>query len=212
VLVAVANLKGGCGKSNIAVNLACALFGKRTSVVFVDADAQGTGTFHASKGLLPVMCESLPLEADAGVAAWVRRILALKGDFVVIDAPPHVGAVTQAIIGVVDLVLVPVTPSAADLVATGRAIELIRKARKLRSDGGPKCLMLPSRVDSRTVAGRELAGALETFGEPVGPTIHQRAVFVDAMSSGQWVGDFAPGSDAHNDIIALSEAVKKGRI
>jgi IS30 family transposase len=53
---------------------------------------------------------------------------------------------------------------------------------------------------------------LEGFGEPVGPTIHQRASFVDALSSGQWIGDYASGSDAGNDIAALADAVRKVRI
>ncbi len=40
-IIAVANLKGGVGKSTIAVNLACEL-AIRQSVVVVDADSQAT--------------------------------------------------------------------------------------------------------------------------------------------------------------------------
>ncbi|HEY5868974.1 MAG TPA: ParA family protein [Candidatus Tectomicrobia bacterium] len=43
--IAVANLKGGCGKSTIAVNLACAMVRPRHAVVLVDADTQGTATY-----------------------------------------------------------------------------------------------------------------------------------------------------------------------
>ena len=210
MVISVANLKGGCGKSNIAVNLACALSMKR-SVVLVDADEQGTASFHASQGLLPVRCESWPLDREAAVTPWLHRILAIKAEYVVIDAPPHVGVVTQAITGIADLVIVPVTPSAADLMATGRALELVREARKLRSDKGPRCLLIPSRVDTRTISGRELAEALKGMGEPVGPAVHQRAAFVDALSSGQWIGEYAPGSDAHRDITALADTVKRTR-
>ena len=47
-LIAVGNLKGGTGKSTIAVNLACALADGGGSVVLVDADAQGTAVdWHA---------------------------------------------------------------------------------------------------------------------------------------------------------------------
>lgn len=208
MIIAAINLKGGCGKSTIAVNLACGLVGKR-SAVLVDADSQGTATFYASKGLLPITCESWPVETESRIEGWVKRVISLQGDYVVIDAPPHVGAVTQAIVGIADLVIVPIAPSAADLMATGRALELIRAARSMRKDKGPRCLLVPSKVDTRTVSGRELVGALEGIAEAVGPVIHQRAAFVDALSAGRWVGDYAPGSAAASDIEALVSAVRK---
>ena len=210
MIIAVANLKGGCGKSTIAVNLACELSTRRnTRVTLVDADVQGTASYYASFGLLPVQCEHAPVEDARTIEKWIQRVLAISSDFTVLDAPPHVGAVTKAIVGISDLVIVPCTPSAADLVATVPAIELIRTARTMRTDGGPKCLLVPSRVDSRTTAGRELDGALKKFREPVGATIHQRAAFVDAFSAGMWIGQFQPTGEAHADITRLANDVKR---
>jgi len=71
--------------------------------------------------------------------------------------------------------------------------------------------MIPSRVDSRTRAGQEIATALKRFGEPVGPVVHQRTAFVDAFSAGQWIGDYAPTSTAHDDISSLATAVRKAK-
>jgi chromosome partitioning protein len=211
MLIAVANLKGGTGKSTVAVNLACALAdGKR--VVLVDCDAQGTATHYVSGGRLPIQSDHLPLEDPKDVGQWLRRILAIKADYVVLDAPPHVGTVTKAIIGISDLVIVPCSASTADLLATVPAMELIKAARSARSDGGPMCLLLPSRVDARTTAGREIEKALQKFGEPVGPVIHQRTAFVDAFTAGLWVGGYAPGSAAHADIRALATSVKKVKL
>jgi chromosome partitioning protein len=207
-VIAVGNLKGGVGKSTIAVNLACELASKRAKVALVDADAQGTTAHYAGFGLLPVDSEHYPVE-DSKVDRWIRHVLAKQTDYLVIDAPPHVGAVTQAIIGISDLALVPCTPSSADLVATLPTIELIRKVRSARADKGPKCLLIPSRVDRRTIAGREIDKALESFEEPVGPAIHQRTAFIDAFSAGRWIGDYAPDSDAHADIQALAKRVKQ---
>ncbi|MGH6916933.1 MAG: ParA family protein, partial [Geminicoccaceae bacterium] len=60
-LIAVGNLKGGTGKSTIAVNLACALRAADRTVALVDADPQGTATDWHAGGGLPVLVETLPL-------------------------------------------------------------------------------------------------------------------------------------------------------
>ncbi len=52
-VLTVANLKGGCGKSTIAVNLAGELTRKAMSIVVVDADGHGTATSWADAGKLP---------------------------------------------------------------------------------------------------------------------------------------------------------------
>jgi chromosome partitioning protein len=208
-LIALANLKGGCGKSTIAVNLACELARPRTAVVLVDADAQGTATYWLSHGALPIRGEAMPLDDARDAQRWVTRVLGIAAEYVLLDTPPHVGAATEAVVGVADLVLVPVTASAADLAATVSALRLIAKARQVRGDRGPRCLMIPSKIDRRTAGGREIEAALNPFGEPIGPPIHQRVAFVEALSAGQWVGTYAPQSPAHHEIITLARVVKR---
>ena len=61
-IIAVANIKGGTGKSTIAVNLAAELAGPRRTVAVVDADAQGTATAWLAQGDFLVRSESLPLD------------------------------------------------------------------------------------------------------------------------------------------------------
>ena len=97
-IIAVVNLKGGVGKSTIAVNLACELAG-RQSVVVVDADSQATATDWARRGDLPARVEALPLDAESRVGPWVERLLTLQADHVVIDCPPHIGPATLAATG-----------------------------------------------------------------------------------------------------------------
>ncbi len=207
-IIAVVNLKGGVGKSTIAVNLACELAG-RQSVVVVDADSQATATEWARRGDLPARVETLPLDAESRVGPWVERVLTLQADHVVIDCPPHIGPATLAATGIADMVLIPVTPSGADLVATDSALALVHDAQVARKDGGPLCLLVPSKVDRRTAVGQELAAALERFGEPVGPAIGQRAALVDAFAVGAWIGQYAPRSDARGHFRDLATAVKR---
>jgi chromosome partitioning protein len=209
LVIAVLNLKGGCGKSTIAVNVACELADGTDSVLLVDNDAQRTASSWLSHGRLPVRGEFMPLENEADGERLVRAVAASDERYIVLDAPAHVEAAAQAAGKIADLILVPVTASGVDLLATETIVDLIRKARVLRRSQTPKCLIVPSKIDRRTDAGRRLDEQLHRFGENIGPAIHQRMAFVDAFGAGQWIGDFAPQSPAHYDITALAMAVKR---
>lgn len=209
VIIAVLNLKGGCGKSTIAVNLACELAGSSDPVLLIDNDSQGTASHWLSHGRLPVQGQFMPLENDQDGERLVRAVAARNERYVVLDAPAHVGAAAQAAGKIADLVLVPVTASGVDLVATQAVVDLVRQARALRRGGAPKCLVVPSKIDRRTDAGRKIDEKLRQFGETIGPAIHQRTAFIEAFGAGQWIGDFAPQSPAHYDIGALAMAVKR---
>ena len=206
--IAVANLKGGAGKSTIAVNLAGELVGKKHTVVLVDADAQGTATYWATAGRLPFPVEAMPFETARDVKRWAPKVLEIDADYVVIDCPPHVGGATEAAVGIADLVLIPVTASGADLAATLKALNLVHELRNARDDGGPACIMVPSKIDTRTALGREIGEVLEQLGERVGPAVHQRVAFVESFGQGVWIGDYEPGGPAYEDIEALGAAVK----
>ncbi len=207
-IIAVANLKGGTGKTTVAVNLAAALAGK-TRVSVVDADAQGSATAYARPGNLPITVLSLPLDDERGAARRIDRVLGIDSDIVVIDCPPHVGTTTESAVAIADLVLIPVFPSAADLIATMVALELVQRATEARRDGGPQFMLVPSRVDRRTSAGREIERALKNLGGRVSPSIGQRAAFVDAFGAGEWIGDYAPLSRAAFETRALAKAVRR---
>jgi chromosome partitioning protein len=205
--IAVANLKGGVGKTTLAVNLACELASGGDSVALIDADAQGSATAWAERAELPVQSEAMPLDDPRDAARWIERVRRIRTDWVVIDAPPHIGATTQAAVGWADLVLVPVGASGLDLVATRGALALIGEARERRKVG-PKAMLIPSKLDSRTAAAREIEAALKQLGESIGPSIHQRISFADAFTAGQWIGAYAPDSDAHNEIRAIARKAK----
>ncbi len=216
-VISVSNLKGGAGKSTIAVNLACAihdLTGERCTLV--DADRQGTSDFWAASGKLPVrvlkkvLQEAKPEERYPGML-WMVQIkeLADKGGVVVIDLPPGLAYSLAAVTTVSDLLLVPVNPSGVDFHSTACFIELIHKSRRLRGGDKPRCVIVPNRIDGRTTIARELF-RYEGFGETVSPPIHMRTAFTKAFDTGQWVGNFAPGSAAHREIDTLAELVASG--
>lgn len=134
----------------------------------------------------------------------------LKGeaDLTVVDLPPNLGDITAAALTVADLMLIPVTllgwisgpPNGGAASPAGQRGPEGRQA---------PCLLVPSRVDRRTAAGREIEAVLSDFGEPVAPAVVQRSAHVDASSAGEWIGDYAPRSAGHTEIEALAAVAKR---
>ena len=123
-IVAVGNLKGGVGKSTLAVNLACQIADGGKRVTLVDADAQGTASEWAAAGGLPITVQARGIDAEAQAPAWMTLVMGLDADLVMIDLPPHIGTATTAALMLADLFIVPTTPSLVDIRATqqiGRA-------------------------------------------------------------------------------------------
>ena len=215
--VAVVSMKGGVGKTTVSVNLACALANENTHVALVDADVQATATEWIAMGLLPITGHAIPLESLRSVRRWfeseerirrlVNRMLTVDADLEVIDLPPHLSGSAVASLAVCDLVIIPCGASAADISATSKTLELVERAREIRS-GHPPVLILPARIDWRTGAGRAIEGALAQFGEPVGPGIAQRVAFADSLGIGEWIGQYAPGSPGHQEIESLADIVR----
>ena len=128
-IIAIGGLKGGTGKSTLSVNLACQLAGAMR-VQLIDVDRQASAHEWIAGGMLPVTGIALPLDDQRGAAAWIRRVSAIDMDVVVIDLPPQIGAATAAALIVADLFLVPVAPSALDLRAASKALDLLQEARR----------------------------------------------------------------------------------
>jgi chromosome partitioning protein len=209
-IIAVGNLKGGTGKSTIAVNLACRLAEKMRSAVLIDADPQGTAAAWLRggppRGLSLV---SLPLARATGDAVWSGQISGMRGcyDRIVIDLPPEAGECFEAALGIADLVIVPLTLSEVDLHATAQAIVVLHRMRAARG-GRPSCLLVPSKVDRRTSLGRQASTSLAKLGWAVGPALGQRTAHSDAFKAAKWIGAHAPGSAAEMEVRALVERVE----
>jgi chromosome partitioning protein len=210
-LIAVGNLKGGTGKSTIAVNVACALVQDGRDVVLIDADGQGTATDWHAGHRLPVRVESWPLGGERDAQKWVARVLALKPcvDRIIVDLPPQIGSGIASALLIADLFVVPVTPSGVDLRATAKALDLLRRARAVRGAEKPACMLVPSRVDRRTVIGQRIHATLERFGLKVGPALRQRSAHIEAFDAGAWIGAHAPGSPAHREIRVLKDRIEE---
>ena len=180
-VIAVVQRKGGVGKTTIAISLAGDLSRRGLAVQVIDADPQRSAAEWAAPGRLPFVVSELPLKVG-GAAHWADMIRSLPDGTTVIDTPPHEYAVGAAA-AVADVMLLPCTPSGLDLSATEQAIAAIAFARGKRSAQVP-ALLVPNRVDARTLEGQQIVEALDDLGETVCRPIAARLGYVRAFSAG----------------------------
>ncbi len=206
------NLKGGTGKTTIAVNLACALGKQGYGVVLLDVDPQGTACDWARRGDLPLHAEATPPSGLPGRARWLQRALELRdaADVVLLDMPPSSAPTLAAALMVTDLLLIPITPSAVDVPPSAEVLRLVREAREARhGDGRPAALLVPNRVDPSVRHDDATRSAFAGLRERWAPTINQHPEHGGAFAAGVWIGDHAPGSDAAKEMLALAAVVER---
>lgn len=156
----VCNQKGGCGKSNVSVNLAAALAKEGKRVLVVDADPQGSGT--VSLGF------ENPDDMDYTLAEIMKEFIDSIRDryeTVLIDCMPSLGIMTINALVAADSVIIPTSTAYLPVKGLQQLLSTISKVRKqlnkdLRIEG-----ILLTMVDLRTVYARDMMNAvLKTYG------------------------------------------------
>jgi chromosome partitioning protein len=205
IILALSSLKGGVGKSTLAINLAACFHRAGHRALIVDADPQGTCSAWASRAA-DLAHDGPPVVAMAGSA--LRRDLAKVAasyDIVVIDSPPRMGMEARSAMLAADLVIVPVTPGAADVWAARETVAVLDDARGLRPE--LRAAVVLNRAD-RTTLSRMASKAIEGLGVPtLDATVGQRVAIGEATLAGQGVVDYAPSSDGAREMRRLAKVV-----
>jgi chromosome partitioning protein len=188
--IVVAQRKGGVGKTTIAVNLAAGLCERGRQVMLIDADPLRSACQWAEPGGLDFPVQQLTFAANQPVAKWVAAVRRVVSDYVVIDTSPSDEALASSI-ALADVAVIPCLPSGLDLEATSRTLDIVNAVRRRRTDE-LHVILVPNRVDRRTLEGKQLAEEMEQFGETVARPIGSRFVFVRAFSAGASVKDVDP--------------------
>ncbi|MBP7241495.1 ParA family protein [Amaricoccus sp.] len=185
--VLVANRKGGCGKTLVAITVASALAAGGGAVALADADPQKSSlrwlkhrppTAPAIRGL------DWSHAGDVGDAP--KRI-----DWLVIDAPGALGGNrAEALIAETDAVVTPVLPSSFDADSTRRFLKEIEEVKRVRK-GKVSVHLIANRVKPRLHATERLQAFFASLGQEPVAWISERAVYADLAEEGLAIFDRA---------------------
>ena len=200
MLTLYANFKGGTGKSTVVFNMAVWRLEQGHDVTVCDLDPQRTVTdvaaIRAEDGIEPALkvVHKLPTRA--------------KGEWLIDVGLSDMDAL-RAAIKICDRIVIPVTPSQADIWATQQFLDIITKARpkgKL-----PTILAFINRADPhpRSRENAETMEALESLDaiKPLQAKMVQRLAFRRSFSEGLAVFELEPNGKAAAELDTLAEAI-----
>jgi chromosome partitioning protein len=201
-VIAVAQQKGGAGKTMLTAQLAVA-WAETARVAVLDIDPQGSLT--AWGRLREHAAKALPGITISTVSGWrlsgeLERLKAAH-DIVLIDTPPVIDSDARRAIRAADLVLIPLNPSPPDLWAAEGTLKLAAQEKRqlvLVFNRAPAASKLRRRMEAE-IAARKL--------DLLSVALANRAGYANAFADGLGVTEAAPSAPAALEIRAVATAL-----
>ncbi len=191
--IAFAAMKGGVGKTTLAVHLAVSALRAGERVAIIDTDPQASAAAWArirggsSPDVVPVPAQRL-----------TEALAAAEEDYsvVIVDSAPRASAEAATICAAVDLVLVPTRPSAVDLETLEQSVRIVQAA-------GCSGLVILNACPARAPEIAEARGYAASLGLPVATVaIGERRPFSRAFAEGAGIAERERGPAAE-EVAAL---------
>lgn len=202
LVITVANLKGGSGKTTTSVFLAQALSDAGLSVLLVDADPQGSSLRWAEGAGWDIPTVGLPVRNLHTQLAG----LAGERDVVIIDTPPLEiqSGIVHSALRAANLVVVPTAPTPMEVERVRAVREALDEVSSLRPDGHPP---LAAVVLTRTVANAASTGVWRLSLEDDGWTVltaEVRRLEAIAQAAGDPITNLGPYEAVADEILDLA--------
>ncbi len=194
MIIAVANTKGGTGKTTTAVQLALYRQSQGHDVWLVDGDEQQSAltavSIRSENNVKPDLAcsaysnaRTLKSQIEAQVNKWEDIIIDVGGR--------DTGALRAALL-VCDLLLVPVQPRSYDVWALAKLEDIIRDARDIGADFQAYCFL--SCADSQGADNQEAASVMKECEEMkfLDRQLGRRKAFATAGGAGLSVFEMRP--------------------
>lgn len=170
-VIAIANQKGGCGKTTTAISIAAGLVSRNYKVMLVDSDPQESSSDW--KGLaVNINNETSPAVIGLPRATIHRELDSFMGiyDYIVIDGLSGLnstsGQITSSAIRAANVVIIPIEPSALDLWATSEIIGRV-KDRQIVTENQMKSFFILTRCRKGTKLKKALLEDIDAQEIPV---------------------------------------------
>ena len=200
-IIAVANSKGGVGKSTLAVHLAAWLNKQGHSVTFADCDAQMSGSDWIREAVPQITVERL--ESPDEIIEDLP-ILEKETDYVVADGPGSNTDVSRALLCRSDFVIVPCKASMLEVRALAIATRVITQIQDVRH-GPPQATLVLNMVGKNYRLTGDMKEAAATLNFPLAKqAIYQRQAMADAPGQAEVVWNMGSRArDASKEVERL---------
>jgi chromosome partitioning protein len=200
MIIAVANAKGGVGKSTVSVHLAAWLHALGHRVTLVDCDKQ-----HSSAEWIAEAAPGVKRYCfdDPDQAFKQLPLLAAETDYIVADGPGS-AEMSRLLLLRSDKAIVPAKASMLEARALDKATEHLRQSQGIRG-GRPEAIVVLSMVGRHYRLTQDMKAAAETLGLRMAKTwLILRQVYADAPGQGTVVSNMGiRARDAAQEVDAL---------